>query len=144
NQIVALIVTVLLGGIFYLVGSSGVTNFVGGKVSDILWAIGTGSRFESIQRGVIDLRDLIYYLSLTALFLMLNTISVDMVRWSDHQQAYRRKVTGTAVLLGLNLILLNVWLYPLQGLRLDLTAQKEYSTSSCAMATRQSFSASRT
>ncbi len=129
NQIVALIATVLLGGVFYLVGSSGVTNFVGGKVSDILWAIGTGSRFESIQRGVIDLRDLIYYLSLTAFFLMLNTISIDMVRWSDHQQAYRRKVMGTAVLLGLNFILLNVWLYPLQGLRLDLTAQKEYSLS---------------
>lgn len=129
NQIVALIATVLLGGVFYLVGSSGVTDFFGSQISSILWAIGTGSRFESIQRGVIDLRDLIYYLSLTALFLMLNTISLDMVRWSDKQQTYRRKVAGTAVLLGLNFILLNVWLFPLQGLRLDLTAQKEYSLS---------------
>lgn len=129
NQIVALIATVLLGGVFYLVGSSGVTDFFGSQISSILWAIGTGSRFESIQRGVIDLRDLIYYLSLTALFLMLNTISLDMVRWSSRQQAYRRKVMGTAVLLGLNFILLNVWLFPLQGLRLDLTAQKEYSLS---------------
>ena len=129
NQIVALIATVLLGGLFYLVGSSGVTDFFGGRVSDMLWAIGTGSRFESIQRGVIDLRDLIYYLSLTAFFLMLNTVSLDMVRWSSKQQSYRRKVLGTAVLLGLNFILLNVWLFPLQGLRLDLTAQKEYSLS---------------
>ena len=129
NQIVALIVTVLLGGLFYLIGTRGVTDFVGGKVSDILWAIGTGSRFESIQRGVIDLRDLVYYLSLTALFLMLNTISLDSVRWSEQQRSYRRKITGTAVLLGLNFLLLNVWLYPLQGLRLDLTAQKEYTLS---------------
>ncbi len=129
NQIVALIVTVLVGGLFYLVGTRGVTDFVGGNVSEYLWAVGTGSRFESIQRGVIDLRDLSYYLSLTGLFLMLNTVSLDSIRWSRQQTAYRKKVTLTAVLIGLNLLLVNVWLYPLQRLRLDLTAQKEYSLS---------------
>ncbi|MCA9940490.1 MAG: Gldg family protein [Anaerolineales bacterium] len=129
NQIVALIVTVLLGGLFYLVGTSGVTNLVGGGVSQILWAVGTGSRFESIERGVIDLRDLVYYLSLAGLFLTLNTVSLDAVRWSQQQRDYRRKVWLTAGLLGLNFVLLNVWLFPLQGLRLDLTAQREYSLS---------------
>jgi len=129
NQIVALISTVLLGGLFYLLGSRGVTDFVGGSVSEILWAIGTGSRFESIQRGVIDLRDLVYYGSLITFFLMLNTVSLDSVRWSHHQEAYRRKVTITSLLITLNLILLNIWLFPLQSLRLDLTAQREYSLS---------------
>lgn len=129
NQIVALIVTVLLGGLFYVVGTSGVTNFFGGGISQILWAVGTGSRFESIERGVIDLRDLVYYLSLTGIFLTLNTISLDAVRWSQQQRGYRRRVWLTAGLLMLNLALLNVWLFPLQGLRLDLTAQQEYSLS---------------
>jgi ABC-2 type transport system permease protein len=129
NQIVSLISTVLLGGLFYLLGTRGITDFVGGSVSDILWAIGTGSRFESIQRGVIDLRDLVYYGSLTAFFLMLNTVSLDSVRWSEKQDTYRRKVTLTSLLIGTNLILLNVWLFPLQGLRVDLTSQKEYSLS---------------
>jgi ABC-2 type transport system permease protein len=129
NQIVALISTVLLGGLFYLLGTRGVTDFVGGGTSEILWSLGTGSRFESIQRGVIDLRDLVYYASLTAFFLMLNTVSLDSVRWSPFQEDYRRKVTITTGLLGLNLLLLNVWLFPLQGLRLDLTAQREYSLS---------------
>jgi ABC-2 type transport system permease protein len=129
NQIVALIATVLLGGLFYLLGTRGVTDFVGRGASQVLWALGTGSRFESIQRGVIDLRDLVYYASLTGLFLLLNTVSLDMVRWSPQQKAYRRRVTVTAALVGANLVLLNVWLYPLQGLRLDLTAQKEYSLS---------------
>jgi ABC-2 type transport system permease protein len=56
-----------------------VTDFVGvARPASILWALGTGSRFESIQRGVIDLRDLVYYLSLTGLFLLLNTVSLDM------------------------------------------------------------------
>jgi ABC-2 type transport system permease protein len=130
NQIVALIATVLLGGLFYLLGTRGVTDFVGGTVSEILWAVGTGSRFESIQRGVIDLRDLVYYASLTSFFLALNTVSLDSVRWSQQQESYRRKMSLTLGLVGLNLVLLNVWLFPLQGLRLDLTAQREYSLSS--------------
>ncbi len=129
NQIVALIATVLLGGFFYLLGTRGVTDFVGGSLSEILWAVGTGSRFESIQRGVIDLRDLVYYLSLTGLFLTLNIVSLDSVRWSGKQVAYRQRVRLTTTLIAVNLILLNVWLYPLRGLRLDLTAQKEYSLS---------------
>ncbi|MFQ5398340.1 MAG: Gldg family protein [Anaerolineae bacterium] len=129
NQIVALIVTVLLGGLFYLLGTRGITDFVGGRVSELLWAVGTGSRFESIQRGVIDLRDLAYYLTLAAFFLMLNTVSLDSIRWSRSQVSYRRRAMLTALLIGLNLAALNVWLYPLQGLRLDLTAQKEYSLS---------------
>lgn len=129
NQIVALILTVLVGGVFYLVGTPGVTKFVGGVVSQILWALGTGSRFESIQRGVIDLRDLVYYLSLTSLFLMLNTLSLDSNRWSPHQTSYRRNWLITGALLGVNIVLLNAWLFPLRGLRLDLTQDHEYTLS---------------
>ena len=129
NQIVALISTVLLGGIFYLVGTAHVTDLVSGSVSNILWAIGTGSRFESIERGVIDLRDLVYYLSLCAIFLTANVISLDAKRWSRHQKAYRFNMMRTVSLLAINLIVLNVWVYPLNGLRLDLTAQKEFTVS---------------
>jgi ABC-2 type transport system permease protein len=129
NQIVALLSTTLLGGLFYLIGTRGVTDLVGGSASEILWALGTGSRFESIERGVIDLRDLIYYLSLTAIFLLLNTVSLDRIRWSPAQERYRRRVTLTSALLVVNLIFVNVWLYPLHGLRVDLTAQHEFTIS---------------
>lgn len=131
NQIVALILTVLLCGMFYLVGSPAITDFVGGTLADILRAMGAGSRFESIERGVIDLRDLAYYLSLTVLFLTLNAVSLDSKRWSDGENTltYRRNLVVATVLVALNLALLNTWLYPLSGLRLDLTAQREYSLS---------------
>ncbi len=129
NQIVALISTVLLGGLFYVLGTQSITHFFGNSISEILWAIGTGSRFESIQRGVIDLRDLVYYLSLTGIFLTLNTVSLDSIRWSHKQVQYRQRIMRTVGLIIVNLILLNVWLYPLHGLRLDLTEQKEYSLS---------------
>lgn len=131
NQIVALMLTALLCGLFYLLGSGGVTDFVGDRFGEILRAIGSGSRFESIQRGVVDLRDLLYYLSLTGIFLMLNVLSLDSKRWSSGERTrpHRRAMTFTSLLVVANLILLNVWLYPLRGLRLDLTAQREYSLS---------------
>lgn len=131
NQIVALISTGLLGGLFYLVGTAGLTNFLGNPWTTILRALGTGSRFESIQRGVIDLRDLVYYLSIALFFLMLNTLSVESKRWSHGAgtRAMRFNAQLGASLLGINLLLLNLWLYPLQGLRLDLTQQREYTLS---------------
>jgi ABC-2 type transport system permease protein len=133
NQIVALILTALLGGLFYLAGSGGVTDFVGESLGEILRAIGSGSRFESIQRGVVDLRDLLYYLSLTGVFLALNVASLNSKRWSTGKRtlSYRRSVILTTVLVVLNLVLFNVWVFPLQarGLRVDLTAQQEYSLS---------------
>jgi ABC-2 type transport system permease protein len=131
NQIVSLIVTVLLGGLFYVVGTTGVTGFVGDTLGDILRAIGTGSRFESIERGVIDLRDLVYYLSLAVVFLALNIISLDAKRWSRGSQTarYRWQIVLTVVLVIANLVALNAWLYPLGSLRADLTAEREYSLS---------------
>jgi len=136
NQIVALLMTVVVGGLFYLVGSAGVTAFFGDRMAEILRAIGSGSRFESIQRGVIDLRDLVYYLSLCGLFLTLNVISLDSLRWGRGAQTrtYRRTMVLTAVLVVLNLGMLNVWLYPLKTARLDLTAQREYSLSPTTLA----------
>lgn len=131
NQIVSLILTSLLGGLFYLVGTNGVTGLVGDTLGEILRGIGTGSRFESIERGVIDLRDLIYYLSLTGIFLTLNVLSLDSKRWSPgpHTAPYRRRFILTVVLVVVNLALVNVWLFPLGALRADLTAGREYSLS---------------
>jgi ABC-2 type transport system permease protein len=131
NQIVAFILTGLICGLFYLVGSEGVTDFFGENVGQILRAIGSGSRFESIERGVVDLRDLIYYLSLTGVFLTLNVASLESKRWSrgERTRPHRRSLVLTAALLVVNLVFVNVWSYPLRGLRLDLTAQKEYTLS---------------
>ncbi len=131
NQIVALILTVLLCGVFYLVGAGNITNLVGDTPAEILRAIGTGSRFESIERGVIDVRDLVYYISLTTFFLLLNVVSLDAKRWSRGLQTalHRRNALVSVVLVGVNLVALNTWLFPLHGLRADLTAQKEYSLS---------------
>ncbi len=131
NQIVALILTVLLGGLFYLIGSRGVVAFAGDSIAEILRAIGSGSRFESIERGVVDLRDLVYYLSLTAIFLTFNVVSLDSKRWSKGQQTrpYRRNLMLAAALITINLIVFNIWLFPVSVARADLTENNAYSLS---------------
>ena len=130
NQIVAFISTAVVGGALYLVGTPGVTDFAGGA-GDLLRQIGTGSRFASIERGVLDLRDLVYYLSLTAGFLGACVLALDAKRWSRGAVTarYRRRALGAAALAAANLILFNVWLGPFARLRVDLTAEGAYSLS---------------
>lgn len=131
NQIVAFIVTALVSGLFYGIGSTLVVDFFPSSIAQVLKALGTGSRFSSIERGVIDLRDLLYYLSLTGIFLTLNVRALEVRRWSRNVaiRAKQQASTLTTVLVIVNLVLVNVWVYPLSGLRLDLTQNREYTLS---------------
>ena len=131
NQIVSFILTTLVCGILYLIGTAGITNFVDEIYSNIFGAISTGSRFESIERGVLDLRDLIYYASLTTFFLLLNVTALDINRWSKGQDSsvYKRNSIITVALTALHLIALNCWMFPMAGLRVDLTADRQFSLS---------------
>ena len=131
NQIVSLIITVIICTVLYMAGTQEIAAFTGERLETVLRAVGIGSRFESIERGVIDLRDLVYYFSMTAVFVLLNLVSIDMKRWSagPNTAYYRRNVLIAGTLIVANLALLNAWLYPLSGLRLDLTSQGQYSLS---------------
>ena len=131
NQLVALIGTAFICGALQAVGSPVVTDLFGGSAGDLLRQFGTGSRFESIQRGVIDLRDLVYYASLAVFFLGLNILSLDSKRWSRgaHLRAHRLNSSLGWALLGLNLLALNLLIAPASAARLDLTQHREYSLS---------------
>ena len=92
NQIVSLILSTLACGALYLVGSPLLTDHVGNDVGVWLRGIGTGSRFESITRGVLDFRDLYYYASLILAFLALNVFALERQRWAkdgDHAASQR-------------------------------------------------------
>ena len=43
--------------------------------------MGLGAHFESIGRGVIDLRDILYYLSIIIFFLFLNQLALESRKW---------------------------------------------------------------
>ena len=130
NPIVALMLTVTVAGIFYLLGSSTLTSLFGHKIGGIMELIGTGSRFDSITRGVLDVRDLYYYLSIVGIFLSLNLLSLERCRWAGNHTHHRHTQWGWLTgLLVLNFILVNFWLSPVGWLRMDLTQGRIYSLS---------------
>ncbi len=73
NQIVAFIITVLLAFFFFILGEPLVTYSVPSFLASFFEFLGLGAHFNSIARGVIDSRDIIYYASFIGLFLFLNT-----------------------------------------------------------------------
>ena len=73
NQIVAFITSVFICFIFYI-GFEGIAEFLS---SDFVEQIGMSSHFKSMSRGVLDTRDIIYFLSVTLFFLFLTKLNIN-------------------------------------------------------------------
>ena len=69
NQILAFILALVVCLGLYGLGVDALAGLFPDRTAALMRSLGTGSRFQSVARGVIDLRDLVYYLSLTAFFL---------------------------------------------------------------------------
>ena len=111
NQIVSLILSTLACGALYLVGSPLLTDHAGNDVGVWLRGIGTGSRFESITRGVLDFRDLYYYVSLILTFLALNVFALERQRWAKDGDHHRHSAWQLGIgLVVANLLVANLWL----------------------------------
>ena len=130
NQIVSLILTVVIAGLFYLIGSDALTSLGGYRAAEWLHALGAGSRFASITRGVLDLRDIYYYLSITATFLLLNRLALERLRWAGNPpSASHRRWYWAVALLAANALGANLWLGQIKQARVDLTAGHLYTLS---------------
>lgn len=71
NQIVAFITSVFICFIFYI-GFEGLADFTS---STFLEQLGMSYHFKSMGRGVLDTRDIIYFLSITFFFIMITKLS---------------------------------------------------------------------
>ena len=82
NQIIAFIVTAVVAFLFTAAGSSVVLGALQGWAPDWLFRAAVGAsvlgHFAAITRGVIDLRDLVYFVSVIIAFLAANAILVDL------------------------------------------------------------------
>ena len=67
NQIVAFIFSVFLCFLFFY-GFEGLSK-IGGSYADLINSFGMNFHFKSMSRGVLDTRDIIYFISVTLLFL---------------------------------------------------------------------------
>jgi ABC-2 type transport system permease protein len=80
NQIVAFIVSVV--GIFglFILGADFVLFGLPDWLVPVFNFLGLGGHFDSVSRGVVDSRDLVYYFSVIGFFLYLNVKSIEARR----------------------------------------------------------------
>jgi ABC-2 type transport system permease protein len=116
NQIIALVVGVAVSFFFFLVGVQPVYTVFPEAIGGFLHNISLKTHFESITRGVIDSRDLLYYFSFIAFFLV---ASVWLIR--------RRRGTGTATLLTAGILVFANFLTSSHFFRIDLTQDKRFT-----------------
>ncbi|NAY91195.1 gliding motility-associated ABC transporter permease subunit GldF [Muricauda sp. JGD-17] len=74
NQIIAFLTGVFFCFLFFNGFDAVSSLFENDSTQQLIQSIGTKSHFDSIARGVIDTRDLIYFVSLTFLFLYLTNL----------------------------------------------------------------------
>ncbi len=81
NQIIAFIIGVTITFLLFVIGEEFVVYNAPDAIVPMLKFLGMGAHFDSIGRGVVDSRDVIYYLSLIGFFLFLNVRSVESRKW---------------------------------------------------------------
>jgi ABC-2 type transport system permease protein len=79
NQIVAFIVAFAISFTLYLFGR--VVQLVPETLQPVISYLSIDGHFEAISRGVIDSRDVIYYLSVMVVSLVIATVSLESRRW---------------------------------------------------------------
>lgn len=132
NQIFAFILALFLSFLSYLgfdlVGAMQLPS----SVQQLIIGLGINEHYNSISRGVVDSRDLVYFVSVIFLFLFLTSRIIHF-----HKINFRKELkSGVMVLLGilfLNILSLQLFF------RVDLTAEKRYSITEVSKTTVKSL-----
>lgn len=126
NQIVAFVLAVLLS-FFLFSGFELASDLVPNvTLSIFLNSIGISSHYESISKGLLDSRDLFYFLTITVVFLSLTGIALKWKRTFFQVQIKK-------VLPYLGVFVFMVILIQYRLFRLDFTAEKRYTLSSSSV-----------
>ena len=79
NQIVAAVVA--MGILLALFFADLAFGAVGGLAGEIIGQMGLKSHFDDFERGVVDTKHIVYFLSVTAFFLFLSVRALESRRW---------------------------------------------------------------
>ncbi len=122
NQIVAFIVSMIIS-FFLFIGFESISSFdFWGAIGDIIDKLGINNHYKSMSRGVIDTKDVIYFLSMITFFLLItNLILLKRVKIKKN---HIFKISAfLIIIIVLNIISANIFK------RFDLTSEKRYTLS---------------
>src|SRR5207249_4231170 len=127
NQITAFILAVAVMFVMILVGLDPLLVGLPPGLGAVAAALGVLSHFSGIDRGVIDLRDVVYFMTLAALFLLFAYFAL-MRRKLTPQGAPLQRLRLGVVLVTTALIVVNLFGRRIGG-RIDLTPAKAFTLS---------------
>ncbi len=132
NQITAFILAVTVTFALILVGLDPLIVGLPPQLGAIAASLGVLSHFSGLGRGVIDLRDAVYFVTLAALFLVFAYVALLSRKLTPQGEALKRLRLGT-VLLAATMLVVNLFGRHIGG-RIDLTPGNSFTLS---RATRQ-------
>ena len=81
NQIISFIISVFLCAFFYMGFELIYTFILSGSAGLLVQSLGINAHYSSMSRGVIDSRDLVYFISFTGVFILLTKLSLESRKW---------------------------------------------------------------
>ncbi|MCL2097674.1 MAG: gliding motility-associated ABC transporter substrate-binding protein GldG [Bacteroidales bacterium] len=129
NQIVAYILTAVLC-FFCYAGFDGLSQLADNSAfGNIILSLGINEHYQSISRGVVDSRDLLYFLSLIIIFLGITHLQIN---------SWRPRLSMRFCYIAAALLLLNFMFHNL-FFRIDLTGDKRYTLAAVSKETVKSL-----
>ena len=127
NQIVAFILGLLVTMLLMVMGLDIVAVTLPQRVASLLQALSPVTHFASIARGVVHLRDVLYFVALVSTFLSATFLIIRGRTLSHRSSQYRNLQLGTVGLIVVSLLV--GWFGNSIGGRLDLTEDKLFTMS---------------
>ena len=121
NQIVAFITSVFLCFLFYI-GFEGIADFTS---SDFIDQLGMSSHYKSMSRGVLDTRDILYFLSVSTFFIGFTVVGIKT-------EILQKKSWIKIIVLFIGLFILNMATNSFHK-RFDLTTDSRYTLSDATL-----------
>ncbi|MBQ9865199.1 MAG: gliding motility-associated ABC transporter substrate-binding protein GldG [Bacteroidales bacterium] len=130
NQIVAFILAALMSAFMHLGFEAIYRMGFLGNADLLVRSLGMSYHYDSISRGVVDSRDVVYFASVIAVFMMATRIVLQSRKWHGwrNKKDLRRShwiELGAGVLIVVFVNVIGYYLF----VRLDLTSEKRYTLS---------------
>ena len=125
NQIVAFILGLTLSMLLMIVGLEIVAVTLPSNLANLLQLLSPLTHFDNVGRGIIDLRDILYFISLISTFLSATFLILRSHTLSHKTSQYRNLQLGVAGLIILSLVV--GWFGTSIKGRLDLTEDQIFS-----------------
>jgi ABC-2 type transport system permease protein len=127
SQISAFLVTIIASFFLIMSGTELITARLPFELAPFFEQLSLSTHFNSMARGVIDLRDLWYFISLSVVFLGLAYLGLLRNKYGNRKLAFRNIKIAVSLFIGI-FVLSNMIGIKIPG-RLDLTEEKVYTLS---------------